>query len=304
MSTLAPIVLFVYNRPVHTQKTIHALQANKLASQSDLVIYSDAAKNANDKEGVGEVRKIIHAIEGFASIKVVEREKNAGLAESITVGVSDVIAQSGKVIVIEDDLVTSPYFLAFMNAALDRYVDDERVMCVNGYVLPDIQCEGPFFIRSPSSWGWATWQRSWKYFQRDASMFVSGFSVEQRHRFDFDSTFPFFRTIIRNHRRELNTWAIFWYATIFAQGGLCISPQQSLVINIGNDGSGTHARDVDSFQGELLDHLDMIFSDKIEENSLVIEQYKHFYRQCHRGLATRIYMSLLPVIRLIENRLL
>ena len=120
---LAPIILFVYNRPEHTKKTLESLKINELASESSLFIFSDGSKNENDKKSVDEVRKYISTISGFKEIKIILREKNLGLADSVISGVTEVIEKYGKAIVLEDDIVTSKYFLKFMNEALDFYED-------------------------------------------------------------------------------------------------------------------------------------------------------------------------------------
>jgi len=162
---LAPIVLFVYNRPWHMRQTIEALQKNELAEVSELFIFSDGPKSEADKEKVLEVREYIKTIPGFKSVTLIKRERNIGLAQSIITGVTDVINRYGRIIVLEDDMVTSPYFLKFMNEALEFYKDAEKVVCVHGYIYP-IEAKLPetFFLRGADCWGWATWKRGWDLF--------------------------------------------------------------------------------------------------------------------------------------------
>ena len=133
---LAPIALFVYNRPIHTRRTVEALQKNTQAAESDLCIYSDAPKRPEVAEAVREVRAYIKTITGFSSITIVERERNLGLANSIIDGVTSIVNKHGRIIVLEDDLVVSQYFLEYMNTALERYRDDERVMQISGHMFP------------------------------------------------------------------------------------------------------------------------------------------------------------------------
>src|SRR3989339_698479 len=133
---LSPIVLFVYNRLEHTRKTIEALQKNELAKDSELFLYSDGPKNEENIKKVNEVRKYINSIDGFKKVKIVEREINFGLARSIIAGVTDIVNKYGKIIVLEDDIVTSPYFLTFMNDALCLYENEEKVMHISGYFFP------------------------------------------------------------------------------------------------------------------------------------------------------------------------
>ena len=131
-SNLAPILLFVFARLDHTKRTIEALAANELALKSDLIIYSDAARSEEEKKSVNQVREFLNSVKGFRSITVVERNKNYGLARNIIEGVTDVCNRYGRVIVLEDDLVTSPHFLSFMNSALDKYETDQRVWHISG----------------------------------------------------------------------------------------------------------------------------------------------------------------------------
>ena len=166
---LAPIILFVYNRLRHTHITVEALQDNELANKSQLIIYSDGAQKPSDENSVKKVRQYIHSINGFKDIQIIEREKNWGLANSIIKGVTDVLKNENKVIVLEDDIVTSPFFLRFMNQALEVYEDKHKVMHISGYIFPIDKTGLPetFFYRSPSCWGWATWKRAWTHFERN-----------------------------------------------------------------------------------------------------------------------------------------
>ena len=131
---LAPIVLFVYNRPWHTQQTVEALQKNVYAAESELIIYADAAKNDHAEEKVQEVRKYIKSITGFKSVEIIEQKTNQGLANSIINGVTEVVNKYGRIIVLEDDIVTSKWFLKYMNDALEVYKDEEKVMEISGHL--------------------------------------------------------------------------------------------------------------------------------------------------------------------------
>ncbi len=145
MKKLAPITLFVYNRLEHTKKTIDALKKNILAKQSELIIFSDAPKNKEDFMRVNGIRRYIKSIKGFKKIKVIERKENLGLAKSIILGVTKVVNEYNKIIVLEDDLITSKYFLKFMNEALDIYKDEKSVGSVQGYLYPIKETTVPRF---------------------------------------------------------------------------------------------------------------------------------------------------------------
>ena len=240
---LSPIVLFVYNRPRHTQKTIKALQNNELASESELFIYADNAKNNKIDEKVLKVRSYIKKINGFKKVTIIEREKNWGLSKSIIDGVTKVINKYGRVIVMEDDLVVSPYFLMYMNASLCKYVDEVKVIQIAGYMFPlniDIN-EDALFLPLTSSWGWASWKRAWDLFDINAT------SYEQlkndsllRERFNLNGAYDYFSMLEGQLAGKLDSWAIRFYLTAFISDALTLYPRESLVINNGFDGSGTH----------------------------------------------------------------
>ena len=166
--SLAPIVLFAYNRLEHLKKTINALQKNILALDSELYIFSDGAKNEETLQQINKVREYIKTITGFKSITIIERKENLGLANSIISGVTEIVNKYGKIIVLEDDMVTSRHFLKYMNDALDYYENENRVIGIHGYIYP-VKKELPntFFIKGADCWGWATWKRGWDLFEHD-----------------------------------------------------------------------------------------------------------------------------------------
>ena len=243
----APIVLFVYNRPDHTRQTLDALAANPLATQSSLFIYCDAAKNTDDSSSVEMVRDIAHKTSGFKKVTVIERDTNYGLSRNITDGVSEVCNREGRVIVLEDDIVTSPVFLEYMNLALEQYKNNLNVWHISGWNYP-IDANGyfdAFFWRVMNCWGWATWSDRWQHFNKDPQTLVKTWNKNKIRRFNLDGKHDFWRQVKGNYTGKINTWAIFWYATIFEQNGLCINPAQSFVTNIGLDGSGEQCEKTD-----------------------------------------------------------
>ena len=136
---LAPIIVFAYNRPYHLRQTLEALSENDLSDQSNLIIFCDGPKNnasPEQLEAIKEVRSIAHAKKWCKKVIVEESEYNKGLADSIVNGVSSVVEEYGRVIVLEDDIVTSRGFLKYMNDALELYEHDDQVMHISGYMYP------------------------------------------------------------------------------------------------------------------------------------------------------------------------
>jgi len=233
----APILLFVYNRPQHTRRTLAALEDANLASESELYIFSDGAKDANSIELVNQVRAIIREPRNFKQITIVERQKNMGLAENIIDGVSNIIKKAGRVIVLEDDLEISKHGLTYFNEALTTYQFEDKVMEISGYMYPvkDVsKLEESFFFRVANSWGWATWARAWQHFDKDIHALTKDFTAADIKRFTIDHTENFWRQVEQFKAGKINSWAIRWYLSIFNRQGLVLYPRESMIQNIGH----------------------------------------------------------------------
>lgn len=243
-SNFAPVVLFVFSRPDHTKITIEALAANEGAESTDLIVYSDAARRIDDVPRVEAVREFLRGVRGFKSVKVVERIENFGLARNIMDGVTDVCRNYGRVIVLEDDIVTSQYFLKFMNSALERYRSEKKVWHISGWNYP-ISSEGLgdcYFVQVMNCWGWATWSDRWASFEKNAESLMSLFDRKMIRDFDLGNSGVFWSQVLNNQRGLINTWAVFWYAIIYLNKGVCLNPSISYVDNIGFDGTGVHGK--------------------------------------------------------------
>ena len=278
---LSPIVLFVYNRPDHTRQTIEALQKNELAKESELFIYSDEAKNDDARKSVDEVRKYIEKVDGFKKVTIIKREKNWGLANSIIDGVTKIVNEYGKIIVLEDDLVTSPYFLKFMNEALEFYERDDKVWHVSGwnYPIDTNDLDDVFLWRLMNCWGWATWANRWEYYEKDVNKLIASFTKRDIEKFNLDEVENVWGQVLANKKNKINTWAVFWYATIFKHSGLCLNPSKTFVINIGHDGSGVHCGDNDAYKhNELCLNKSFKFINDTQENIIALERIKSFYK--------------------------
>lgn len=280
--TTAPILLFVYNRPLHTRRCIESLLGNDLAAQSHLFIYSDGAKNVEQSEAVEEVRQLVKKVVGFASVTLIEREENWGLARNIIDGVSTQIARFGRVIVLEDDLVVSPYFLKFMNEALEVYADEPKVGHIQACdftqepSLPDL-----FLIKWTGSWGWATWDRAWKLFNPNGQELLNRLEEHRlTKRFDFDGAYRFTRMLRRQVAGKNNSWAIRWNASLFLADVLSLNVGRSLVQNTGFDGSGTHCGNDGLYASTLWEKpLPVAKLCPIVENEDARQLYARYYRR-------------------------
>ena len=241
---LAPIVLFIFNRPWHTTQTIEALQKNKLFGESHLFVFSDGPKIASDEPKVQEVRDYIKTIDGFKSLSIIERNRNVGLAESIIVGVTEIVNQYGKIIVLEDDLISSRNFLKFMNQALTTYEDKKEVFSITGYNfltnVPNGYRDRVFLSYRPSSWGWGTWADRWNksdWEVKDFDTFMKNKSDQVRFNRGGDDLTSM---LAKQMKGEIDSWGIRWCYTHFKHGAYCLVPVTSKIKNIGFDNSGTH----------------------------------------------------------------
>ncbi|MCP8689369.1 glycosyltransferase [Marinobacterium sedimentorum] len=264
----APIVLFVYNRPWHTQQTVEALQRNQLASQSELFIYSDAPKNEETKPQVKQVRDYIKTVSGFKTVTIIERDKNWGLAENIIDGVTEIVNMYGRIIVLEDDLVTSPYFLNFMNDALSFYNNEDKVWHISGWNYP-IDSEGldsTFLWHVMNCWGWATWRDRWRGFIKNPEQLIASWDKDKVYEFNLYGKQDFWSQVQANSNGSLNTWAVFWYSSIFQNGGLCLNPVKTYVENIGLDGSGENCGNNNELNSRLSDVICSDFESCLFEN--------------------------------------
>ena len=245
---LAPIVLFVYNRPEHTRKTLVALQKNELAAESILYVYSDGAKekaSQNEMKSIVETRKVIKEQSWCGEVILYEAPCNNGLARSILTGVSDTINKHGKVIVLEDDILVKPTFLRYMNTSLNYFEDNKKVFHINGFNFESnltFLIKKYYFLRFMNCWGWATWKDRWTLLNDNYNDHHTKLINNQKLNYDFnyDGILDFDTQLRDNLNGKIRTWAILWFSTIYFHNGLCLTPKHSLTENIGLDGSGTH----------------------------------------------------------------
>jgi len=245
---LSPIILFVYNRPEHTRETLYALENNELASQSILYIFSDGeSENSTNeiKNKIKEVRAIIKERKWCKQVIIKESKINKGLANSIIDGVSEIIKQYGKVIVLEDDLIASRYFLNFMNNALDKYNENQEVYQISGFSFPLNNIEpknSSFFLPITSTWGWATWERVWSKVDFDCKDYnILKNNKKLSYRFNFQGSYNYKKMFIKQiETHKVSSWGIRFYWNAFKDNALILFPDKSLILNNGWDNSGRH----------------------------------------------------------------
>lgn len=289
-SPKAPIAVFVYNRPEHTKQTINALLQNPEASQSKIYIFSDGARDESDNKSVQEVRSYIAALKGFVDVKIIEQAQNIGLARSVISGVTQVLESHEKIIVLEDDLITSEHFLSYMNQALNLYQADHSIGCVTGYMYPISKSKQgeTLLLDFSSSWGWGTWKDAWNTFNSDGQFLLDTLTKhELLMKFDKCGPGSFKKMLQDQVAGNNNSWFIRWNASLFLANKLTVAPTVSLVQNIGLDGSGIHCNkwkfnplkaDVSGVKVEVKSGL----SKDVENNKKLIRKFykKLFLYRC------------------------
>jgi acetyltransferase-like isoleucine patch superfamily enzyme len=279
----------VYNRPDHARRTLEALAANDLADQSTLYIYADGPKcntSAENLRKIAQLREVIRSRQWCKEVIVVESEFNKGLADSIVSGVTEVVNRHGRVIVLEDDIVTRKGFLRFMNEALEIYADDPKVMHVSGMVFgtPNTTQSSTAFLRVLSCNGWGTWKRAWDHYVHNVDVLIQRLAEQNiaPRQFDIDGGATFYQQLINNKEGRIYTWAVRWYASWLTAGGYSLFPSKSLLTNIGNDGTGVHSP-APFYNGETVEYLE-VRKQPVQEDLRLRKEIDLIWRKGRRGL--------------------
>lgn len=287
---LAPIILFLYNRSEHSKKVLSSLKKNLLSRKSELIIFCDGAKDINDKKYVNKVHKILDNLEGFAKIQIFKRKKNHGLKKQILSGLSYISKKYEKFIVLEDDIIVNENFLYYMNKSLNYYQRDNFIWHINGWNYPSFKSSEHydiFFDQVMNCWGWATWSKNWKKIILNQNTIDKKFNKNLIYKLNLDGTENFWHQFQENKNKNINTWAIFWFITIFLNNAKCIRPKLSMTENIGLDTSGTHCvkplirlfnYKISNFRPKLFRK----FSNNVDDIS--VNNIKKYYRLNNFGL--------------------
>lgn len=230
----APIIIFTYNRIQNLKKLISSLSKNPECKSSKAYIFLDGPKTQKDKIKSDEIFMYLKNIKVFCSLKIFYRKKNLGSAKNILDGINYVSNQETKFVVLEEDLIVSNDFLYFCNKMLNLYKNKKNIWHINCWVFDNLKSNDKFFFSTHMScWGWATWSDRWKKFKKIKKQHIHcNISKKFRKKFDFLNTGSFIGLIL-NHKKKINTWAVYWYYKIFISKGITITPYKTLVINTG-----------------------------------------------------------------------
>ena len=283
----APIIFFAYNRPYHTYQSLKALSNNKESIESDLIVYIDGPKVPSQTYLINYVEDIVKKFsECFKTIKINKSPINMGCAFSQRTGISEVLNQYQSVIVLEDDIVVSKFFLKYMNEGLKTYRFQKKIWHINGYNFPIKSNKKDCYLsRVMFCWGWATWRDRWTQFLKDPlyhdPFFLKDiFDEPMRKELDLNSNVKFFYSQIESNIRGNVTWAIFWYSYIFLNNGLCLTPYFSMTKNIGHDGSGINCKSNKKIQSEIisLNSINKFPNELVEDKNTLKDMKKYLIK--------------------------
>ncbi|WP_339714804.1 glycosyltransferase [uncultured Kriegella sp.] len=284
---LAPICLFTYNRLAETKQTVEALQKNFLATQSHLIIFSDGAKNERSNSKITAVRQYLKTIDGFKSIKIYESQKNKGLAGSIIEGVTKTIEEYGKVIVLEDDLITSQNFLNFMNKALDHYATKEIIKSINGF-SPEIKklktgTPDVYFQTRTFPWGWATWKNRWssEIFSKEKIKKEINDDKNILRVFKKDCGNDIAKMLLDSISGKNDSWYVRWVFEHYRTQALALYPKYTLVGNSGFNENGTHCKTINPYKSiidsDFREKTCFDFDTQIEIDPIIKRQFLRYF---------------------------
>ncbi len=294
---MPPVALFVYNRLAHVRRVVQSLLAADGAEQVQLFIFSDGAKNDSDRKSVADVRAYCHAISGFDSVSVVERDVNVGLAQNIIGGVGDILRVQQSVIVLEDDLIVSKGFLVYMRSALDFY-HNKNVFSIAGYTptisLPSDYPDSTYAVMRNCSWGWATWQDRWNLVDwqvADFNHFIRNRAQQKEFNSCGNDLTPM---LLRQQTGEINSWSIRFCYAAFRHHMPTIYPCRSLISNGGADGSGTNVSRTNKYATQVTDYID---DHRFTKNTMPIESIVHSFSQTYNTSLLRRLINKFKIFR-------
>lgn len=306
MNNNTGIAIFVYNRPEHAKTVFDNLLRNPEFKDIPTVIFGDGKRNKGDENW--DKMKLV--AEEFASensnVKLQYRKKNIGVRNSIILGVTEMFNKFDSLIVIEDDISTSPAFLKFMLDGLSFYEKNERVACISGYNHPAQLMEIPtkysdevYFTLRTCSWGWATWKDCWIGIDWDLKDFKS-LSKDSKRIKEFNSWGEDLFGMLKDQiYGKINAWDIAWTYHCFKNERFTVYPIKSFVENIGHDGTGEHSK---SANREIFVNNDLNLSREVKfvkdpyVDNGVIESFRKVYRRDFKYYIRKSFAKLKEVL--------
>ena len=293
---LAPIIIFTYNRYKHFEITLKSLSKNHLSKESELYIFCDGPKNLSDKKKISRIYNLYLLNKSFKRKQIIFRKKNIGLKKNITQGVSQILKDYDSVIVLEDDMISSKYFLTYMNEGLKKFKNYSKVASIHAYMYPLKKKfkNKYFFLKGADCWGWGTWKRSWKKLSLNSKKL--SIKIKKNNlveEFNYNNSYNYFKMLKKNIKTN-RSWAICWYASMFLQNMYTLNPTTSLIKNIGLDGSGTNCKIDYQMNSKFLNKYHKIENIDLKENNQIKDEIKIFFKD---NLNKGIFQKILKIIK-------
>lgn len=279
--SLAPIAIFAFNRPDALVRLLDSLKRNKEFHQSKVHIFIDGARDSVEEILVAEVEKIAIELRNFGGVEIIRQQSNQGLANSIISGINRVFEESESLIILEDDLVVSEYFLRFCNMGLKRFATNLKVASIQGFTHEiNYRRNDIYFTLGADCWGWATWKNRWQDFEPDGAKLLENLRMSKReNEFDLRGAYPFTNMLERQVSGDVDSWAIRWHASMFLQNRMSLYPSRTLVENYGQDGSGTHSGSKSFSPRELSNFQPVFGKNTVAESAYVNRKIRKVLRK-------------------------
>ncbi len=273
-----PVILITYNRPLHTRLVLNSLKSH---NRKNIYIFSDGPKNNIDSAKVEETRALFKNID-WCKPKIIEREKNLGLAMSIVGAVNHVLKRHDRLILLEDDCVPQKYFFDFVETCLDKYENNEEIFGISGYTVPvpeNIRKKYPndlYIFPRIGSWGWATWKRAWQHFEPDPAKAYEKAVEKNIDLSQGGNDIPLMLNNLLNGRIK-DVWTLGWVVSVYLNNGYYIYPTLSHLDNIGMDGSGVHCGATRKFITPPAEKRPSRYPDEISVNMDIYKNFRKYY---------------------------
>lgn len=276
----SPIIIFVYNRLHHLDRLFNSLQRNDLFKKSKVLIFSDGAKNQIDEDKIDKVRELLKKRLIPQNSEIIENDVNLGLSRNVIGGLNKTFQIYDRAIILEDDLELSPFFLNYMNDALNLYATSENVASISGYMYPIAAkkfSDNYFFLKLIESWGWGTWKRAWENFEKDSLILKKKIDEKKlANEFNFESGISYYQMLKDNINGLNDSWAVRWYASTFLKNMNTLFPSRSFVKNIGIDNSGENCNYTTVYDSSVnFEYNKLVKKDNLEllSDKLVIQSF-------------------------------
>ena len=185
-----------------------------------------------------------------------------------------------------------------MNDALEKYKDDDRVASISAFLNPtDTQTSDTFFLRYFACWGWATWKRAWQLFNPDSRELLKRIRWKTNE-FNIGGTGPFYGILFCDKVGLNDSWAVRFYASCFLANKLHLFPYQTMAIQSGMDGTGTHSGISSTYSNMKLSQVPILLSDiPVMENQLMYQAFSRFYGKGRKVTVKVLFQRLKSFVR-------